>query len=110
MNINMYLVSIRDVLLFPENNPDTWFYLPPNQAEWNLDTEGVFSLDSSDFSPDSDAYLPEQVRKNGWIETLDAASIEDVLENVKAQLDKPSLDQLLSAFIFYYENDAFLEL
>ncbi|WP_217492398.1 DUF7716 domain-containing protein [Lysinibacillus xylanilyticus] len=110
MNINMNLVSIRDVLLFPEKNPDTWFYLPPNRAEWSLDTEGVFSLDSSDFSPDSDAYLPEQVRENGWIETLDGASIEDVLENVRAQLGKPSLDQLLSAFIFYYENDAFLEL
>jgi hypothetical protein len=74
-----------------------------------LDTEGVFSLDSFDFPPDSDAYLPEQARKNGWIEALDGASIEDVLENVRAQLGKPSLDQLLSAFIFYYENDAFLE-
>ncbi len=105
----MTLIRIRDVLLSPEKNPDTWFYLPPNQAEWSLDTEGAFQLDSYDFPPDSDDYLPEQAKENGWIETLDGASIEDVVENAKAQLDKPSLDQLFCAFIYYYENDAFLE-
>ena len=104
----MNLISIRDVLLHPEKNAN-WFYLPPNPNEWNLDTKGIFSLDSSDFPPDSDDYLPEQVKTDGWIGTLDGASIEDVIDYVNNQLDNPSPDQLLEAFIFYYENDAFLD-
>lgn len=112
----MNLLSIHDVLLHPEKNPATWFYLPPNSHEWNLNTNGIFSLDSSDFPPDSDDfppdsddYLPEQAKKNGWIATLDSAIIEDVIDYANDQIDNPSLDQLLEAFIFYYENDAFLD-
>lgn len=104
----MNLISIKDVLTQPEKNPETWFYLPPNSKEWNLDTKGVFSLDSFDFPPDSDDFLPEQVKKNGWIETLDGAGIEDIIDNVNDQLENPSLDHLLQAFIYYFENDAFL--
>lgn len=105
----MNLMSIREILLYPEKNPRTWFYLPPNKEEWNLDTMGVFSLDSYDFPPDSEDYLPKQVKKNGWIEILDGASIEDVIDYANNQLDNPSLDQLLKSLIFYYENDAFLD-
>jgi len=108
MKEKMNLISVRDVLSHPEKNPETWFYLPPNLREWNLNTKGIFSLDSFDFPPDSDDFLPEQVKKNGWIETLDGASIEDVIDNVNNQLENPSLDQLLQAFIYYFENDAFL--
>ncbi|MBG9452537.1 hypothetical protein ABE61_00095 [Lysinibacillus sphaericus] len=104
----MSLISISNVLTHPEKNPETWFYLPPNSTEWNLKTKGVFSLDSFDFSTDSDDFLPEQVKNNGWIETLDGASIEDVIDNVNNQLENPTLDQLLQAFIYYFENDAFL--
>ncbi|EAT3569821.1 hypothetical protein QYU88_002212 [Salmonella enterica] len=105
----MNLITIRDVLSFPENNPETWFYLPPDKTRWNLDTVGIFSLDSADFPLDSNDYLPEQAKKDGWIEVLDGASIEDVIDNVKDQLDNPSLNQLFDAFLFYYENDAFLD-
>ena len=105
----MNLITIRDVLSFPENNPGTWFYLPPDKTIWDLDTMGIFSLDSSDFPPDSNDYLPEQAKKDGWIEVLDGASIADVIDNVKDQLDNPSLNQLFDAFLFYDENDAFLD-
>ncbi|GEM_PF-584979 len=108
MKEKMNLISVRDVLSHPEKNPETWFYLPPNLREWNLNTEGIFSLDSFDFPSDSDDFLPEQVKQNGWIETLDGASIEDVIDNVNNQLENPSLDQLLQAFIYYFENDAFI--
>ncbi|ABQ04105.1 DUF7716 domain-containing protein [Flavobacterium johnsoniae] len=105
----MNLVSIRDILSYPEKNPGTWFYLPPNKEEWNLDTMGVFSLDSYDFPPDSKDYLPEEVEKYGWIEILDGVSIEDLVEYAKNQLENPSIDQLFNSFIFYYKNDAFLD-
>ncbi len=105
----MNLICIKDILLSPEKNPGTWLYLPSDYSQWSLTTEGIFSLDSSEFPPDSDEYLPEQVKSSGWVETLDGASIEDVVENARDQLVDPSLEQLLRAFVFYYENDAFLE-
>jgi hypothetical protein len=109
MKESMQLIKIRDILTQPESNPDTWLYLPPNPKQWDLDTEGVFSLDSFEFPPDSDEFLPEQVKKNGWVEVLDGASIEDIVINANSQLENPSLDKLFQAFTFYYENDAFLE-
>lgn len=105
----MKLISIREVLSNPDKIPQTWFYLPPDKTTWNLDTLGVFSLDSWDFPPDSNEYLPKQVKNDGWIETLDGASIEDVIDYAKQQLDNASLEDLFKSFMFYYENDAFMD-
>lgn len=104
----MDLISIGDVLSSPENNTE-FFCLPPNKNNWTLSTKGVFTLDARDFPPDSDEYLPEQVKNDGWVEVLDGGTIEEIVANVKQQLGVPSLDELFKAFIFYYENDAFLE-
>lgn len=104
----MDLISIGDVLSSPENNTE-FFCLPPNKNNWTLSTKGVFTLDARDFPPDSDEYLPEQVKNDGWVEVLDGGTIEEIVANAKQQLGVPSLDELFKAFIFYCENDAFLE-
>ena len=104
----MNFVSIGDVLSSPENNTE-WFCLPPDKNNWTLYTKGVFTLDARDFPPDSDEYLPKQVKNDGWIEVLDGGTIEEIVANANEQLGVPSLDELFKAFIFYYENDAFLE-
>lgn len=103
----MDLISIRDVLSSPENNAE-WFCLPSDKESWTLDTKGVFTLDARDFPPDSDDYLPEQVKKEGWIDVLDGGTIEEIVANAKMQLESPSLDDLFKAFIFYCETDAFI--
>jgi hypothetical protein len=97
--------SIKEVLLNIAEMPDTWFYLP--NVTWSLDTEGAFSLDSRDFPPDSQDYLPPQVLSEGWIETLEKAMIEDVISNADAQLSNPQVDDYFEAFKFFYQNDAF---
>jgi len=104
----MDLISIGDVLSFPGNNTE-WFCLPPDKNNWTLYTKGVFTLDARDFPPDSDEYLPKQVKNDGWIEVLDGGTIEEIVANANEQLGVPSLEELFKAFIFYYENDAFLE-
>ncbi|BFI60593.1 hypothetical protein KD5_03430 [Yersinia pseudotuberculosis] len=83
----MKLITISEVLSNCDKNPQTWFYLPPETDKWNLNTKGIFSLDSSDYPPDSTDYLPRQAKENGWIETLDGATIEDIVENAKDQLN-----------------------
>ena len=100
-------ITLREILSNPEDLPETWLYLP--QEKWNLDTKGVFSEDSWDYPLDSDEYLPVEVKKYGWIEVLDKASIEDITSYTKNQLANPTLEQLLEAMIFYYKNDAFLD-
>lgn len=100
--------SLKEILINTDSLPETWLYLPPCQKEWCLDTVGVFSENSWNYPPDSDEYLPIEAKKYGWIEVLDKASIEDVISYTKNQLENPTLEQLLVAIVFYYENDAFL--
>lgn len=100
-------MTLRKILNNPELLPATWLYLP--KGEWSLETEGVFSRDAWNYPQDSDDYLPIEARKYGWIEVLDKASLEDIISYTKAQLKNPTLEQLLEAMIFYYENDAFLD-
>ena len=103
----MSLISIKKVLLNPENNPNTWYCLPSDSSKWTLETEGMFSLDSVDFEPGSDEYLPEQVKNGNWVEVLEGADVEDIINNVNFYIENPTMEMLLEALVFYYENDAF---
>ncbi|MBT0397545.1 hypothetical protein ISO77_18640 [Morganella morganii subsp. morganii] len=105
----MELISIKEVLSNPENNPDGGFYLPPNIDEWSLDTLGIFSEDSYYYPPDSTEYIPKQATEDGWIEALDNGSIEEVVENTKLQLSHYTIHHLFEAFVFYVKNDAFID-
>ena len=81
--------------------------MPPKP--WSLDTKGVFVIIDENIDPNSEGHIPEIVKVNGWVETLDVNSIEDVIDNAKAQLIVPSLDDLFEAFVFYIDNDAFIQ-
>lgn len=105
----MPLISIRKLLLNPQTNPEGWLFLPPESEKWSLDTQGVFSSDSSDYEPGSDNHLPEQIKQEGWIESLDNATIEDIVCNAQEQLGTPGENSLFQAFKFYFDNDAFIQ-
>lgn len=42
-------------------------------------------------------------------DALDAAGIEDIIYNARDQLGKPTLEQLFDAFLYYLENDAYID-
>ena len=98
------LVRVRQVLQSPEEYSG-WLYLP--DPPWNLDTQGVFALDDKDADPADDP-RPDVAKVNDWQEVLDSASIEDVVDNAKAQVVDPTPQQLFDAFVYYFENDAFI--
>jgi hypothetical protein len=102
---HMLLLTMREVLeqaaVF-----DGWLFLP--QQPWTLDTVGIFIKEDRDADP-SDPFPPAILAPCGLQVALDAAGIEDVIENAKDQLGAPRIDQLFAAFQFYIENDAFLE-
>ncbi|WP_321890928.1 DUF7716 domain-containing protein [Burkholderia cenocepacia] len=80
-----------------------WLHLPP--MPWTLDTEGAFLEDADDAEAD---VAPAIAAQPGWKVTLDSATIEDIVINAHDQVDEPSVAQLLDAFVFYVENDAFI--
>lgn len=49
----------------------------------------------------------EKFVAEGWISALQKEDIEDIIENVNYQINKPSENDYLKAFKFYLENDAF---
>ncbi|MCA5005241.1 DUF7716 domain-containing protein [Sphingobacterium bovistauri] len=97
--------KIYAVLVDTENNPEGWLYLPNSSNNWNLETIGIFVND--EFSEEEEQ--TQELLDNGWIETLEAAMIEDVVYNAKEQKEDATPDELLEAFIYYFENDAFKE-
>ena len=105
------MTTLREFLSDPESIPDEYafYYLSPEVSRWTLETKGVFSLDSVNFAPDSDEHLPKEVKEDGWVSTLDKNIVEEIIFNAGEYKGERTLEELLQAFIFYYENDAFME-
>ncbi|WP_175873794.1 hypothetical protein [Burkholderia sp. BCC0397] len=95
-------VSLQHILEHPGDFSGR-LYLPP--MPWALDTAGAFSEDTGD---DEAVAVPAIGHPSGWQVTLDSATIEDIVINAHDQVDEPSVAQLLDAFVFYVENDAFI--
>lgn len=101
------LVAIRDIL-HGERAFAGWLYLPPQP--WTPDTQGVFVKRDKDADPAADDPLPDFARTQGWDAVLEAADVEDIVCNVREQVDNPSDGLLFDAFVFYVDNDAFVDL
>ena len=102
---SMVATTIREVLeraaVF-----DGWFYLP--EKPWSKDTQGIFVKEDRGADP-SDPFPPQILSPCRLVEALDAEGIEDIISNAESQLDSPSIEKLFEAFLFYIENDAFIE-
>ncbi|CAN7603422.1 hypothetical protein LJR230_004327 [Trinickia sp. LjRoot230] len=96
------VVSIRRILE-ASSEFSWWLYLPPQP--WTLETEGAFSPYTKDADP---ANIPAAAKHNGWEATLNSDAIEDIAANAVDQVDNPTIDPLFEAFLFYFENDAFI--
>lgn len=79
-------------------------YLPPGTP--TLDTNCIV-LDPDDVDPDQN--IPEDAVDLGFEEGLGIADIRSIQENAQLQGRKPSADEMLRAFVYYLQNDAFIE-
>ena len=104
----MPLISIQNALINIENMANDWFYLPPDSKSWTLDTIGFFCEDE-DIDYNYQINLPKQAIEASWIPTLEKADIESIIDVANDQLDNPTLDDLFNSFVFFFENDAFLQ-
>jgi len=77
-------------------------YLPFDEA-WTLETRAGL-----DPSTGLDG-MPEAALEAELEPAIGMDAVQDVVINARDQLGTPAPDQLLAAFLFYYDNDAFIE-
>lgn len=81
-------------------------FLPEDEV-WNLDTEGLI-CDPNDVENESDE-VPWVAKEHNLIDALSIQDIQDIVYNAKQQKENVSIDELLEAYLYYYDNDAFIE-
>lgn len=99
------MLIFRTVLEGIENFAwDQSVFLPRGQS-WNLDSPCVV-WDADDLEDGHD--VPAVAVRNGMEYVLGISALQDVVANARMQKDC-SLEDLFGAFIFYVQNDAFIE-
>lgn len=104
-------VSLRDVLAHPENLPARHrLYLPEGEA-WTFETKGLV-LDPN--TADEDEDLPPAAKSAALQPALGVREILSVIRNLRSELlargrGEPQASEVLQAFLFYFDNDAFID-
>ena len=103
-NLKQVLLAIADKSYL------AWVYLPEDR-NWSLDS-ACATLESEEVPPEledePDAGVPEFAKANGLIQVLPVSSVQDIVENARAQKPSASVDDFFLAFMFYFHNDAFI--
>lgn len=81
---------------------DQLLFLPKNES-WNVDSKGVVLCEN-----DIDGLNFAKLHKLENV--IGIYAVQDIVANLKQQIPDPSPDQLTQAFLFYYDNDAFIEI
>jgi hypothetical protein len=82
-------------------NSGHFLYLPMDEV-WQLETKCAVLAQS-----DLDG-VPDVAQQNGLSYALGIAAVQDIVANAREQIASASLAQLLQAFLFYYDHDAFI--
>jgi hypothetical protein len=101
-------MTLREALVISQQVPPVyrgWLFLPPQP--WTLETVGVFFDLDKNAGAEVDQ-TPEDIQSKKLTLTLDSNLIEDVISNARAQRPDVTIDELLAAFTYYVNNDAFL--
>ncbi|HYG76983.1 MAG TPA: hypothetical protein VEK08_18400 [Planctomycetota bacterium] len=77
------------------------------KGPWTLGSECAI-LDPED-SPDPGVVLPQLAVQNKLRFIMFVESLHDIVINAREQIPEASISQLLEAFNYYCENDAFME-
>jgi len=102
------LIPLWQVLQSP-GEFEGWLYL--QNGPWTLETRGFFRSADLSLSPEEEKSARVAITNEGWKPIVTASEIEDILYNLEYQVDEtPSMQQKLDALIFFYENDAYIEL
>ncbi|MRN57384.1 DUF7716 domain-containing protein [Paenibacillus monticola] len=99
-------IALRNIL----NNIEQFewsnaLFLPEDET-WDLDTKGAV-IDPDDVEDDSEE-VPKFARENNLQYALDIQTIKGIIKNAFLQKVECTDDDLFEAFLYYYDNDAFI--
>ena len=100
------LMKLKDVLLNVKKLSWEDSLFLPKDKNWSLDSVGyLFNLDDLE----EDEEMPKFALDNHLSYVLSVADIQDIVDNANQQRQCSELD-LFQAFLYYYDNDAFITL
>ena len=74
---------------------------------WGLETKAVI-CDPDDVESEDDE-IPQIAKEMGLPLSIGIQDIQQVMDNARQQVEDCSIEQLFEAFLYYYDNDAFIE-
>ena len=101
------MTALRDVLTNASDFLWSDSLFLPDDEEWGPDTR-VLIWDPNDVDSDEDE-VPKIAEENGLFCSIGIQMVQQIVENAKQQLESCTAEQLLQAFLYYYDNDAFIE-
>lgn len=96
-------MTLRDLLNEPESFPWNFALFLPQDEYWTLNTTCKI-LDPNECDDDE-----QHLAAEGFHCALGINLVQSIVHNARAQKASVSLEDLLSAFLFYYDNDAYME-
>ncbi len=81
-------------------------FLPEDEV-WNVDTEGLI-LDPNDVEDDSEE-VPRVAKEKNLMYALSVQDVQNIVYNAKQQKEKAAVTELLEAYLYYYDNDAYID-
>ena len=82
-------------------------FLPEDEV-WDKNTKGMV-LDPNDVEDDEDE-VPKEAKEKQLMYTLNIQTMQGIVKNVEQQNHNYTEDDLVEAFLYYYDNDAYIEL
>ncbi len=107
------LMKFEDLLrTAPTLSTRAWLYLP-KEGNWGPEASAC-ALESEEVSPeqelDPNAGIPAMARERGLVQVMPVTVLQDIVGNVLIQKPTATSEDLLDAFHYYYQHDAFMNL
>ena len=104
---NIQIVTIKDVLINASDLLWSDSLFLPDTLTWELETTGVIC--DPDEVESEDEEIPQVAKEMGLPLNIGVQDIQQVVDNARQQVEDCSIQQLFEAFLYYYDNDAFID-
>lgn len=89
-----------------------WVYLPRNE-QWSLHSRCA-TLEMDEVPPEledePDAGIPQFAKLHNLREVVPVETLQEIVDNLRQQNPSATIDEIFTAFEFYYDRDAFIDL
>ena len=103
---NMQITTIKEALINAPNLLWSDSLFLPDTLTWELETKVVIC--DPDVESEDDE-IPQIAKEMGLPLSIGIQDIQQVIDNARQQVEDYSIEQLFEAFLYYYDNDAFIE-